>query len=115
MGSNYFDDWQNTSEENESTKSLKNNILDLNFQRIDKEFFKSCPSKSIDIAVLEKDIFLEVGEAFNLASPKQLGAILFEKLKLEDKPKKTKTGQYSTAEDILSYLAKDHSIVAKIL
>ena len=68
-----------------------------------------------DIAVLEKDIFAEVGETFNLASPKQLGVILFEKLKLVDKPKKTKTGQYSTAEDILSYLAKDHPIVAKIL
>jgi len=68
-----------------------------------------------DIAVLEKDIYTEVGETFNLASPKQLGVILFEKLKLVDKPKKTKTGQYSTAEDILSYLAKDHPIIAKIL
>ena len=68
-----------------------------------------------DIAVLEKDIYGEVGETFNLASPKQLGVILFEKLKLVDKPKKTKTGQYSTAEDILSYLAKDHPIVDKIL
>ena len=68
-----------------------------------------------DIAVLEKDIFEEVGENFNLASPKQLGVILFEKLKLVDKPKKTKTGQYSTAEDILSYLAKNHPIVGKIL
>jgi DNA polymerase-1 len=68
-----------------------------------------------DIAILEKDIFEEVGETFNLASPKQLGIILFEKLKLVDKPKKTKTGQYSTAEDILSYLAKEHPIVAKIL
>jgi DNA polymerase-1 len=68
-----------------------------------------------DIAALEKDIYTEVGETFNLASPKQLGVILFEKLKLVDKPKKTKTGQYSTAEDILSYLAKDHPIVAKIL
>ena len=50
-----------------------------------------------------------------MASPKQLGPILFEKLKLVDKPKKTKTGQYSTAEDVLSYLAKDHQIVADIL
>tara|TARA_B100001059_G_scaffold73116_2_gene70494 strand:+ start:7199 stop:10027 length:2829 start_codon:yes stop_codon:yes gene_type:complete len=68
-----------------------------------------------DIAILEKGIFTEAGETFNLASPKQLGVILFEKLKLVDKPRKTKTGQYSTAEDILSYLAKDHPIVAKIL
>ena len=50
-----------------------------------------------------------------MASPKQLGPILFEKLKLVDKPKKTKTGQYSTAEDVLSYLAKDHQIVEDIL
>ncbi len=50
-----------------------------------------------------------------MASPKQLGPILFDKLKLVDKPKKTKTGQYSTAEDVLSYLAKDHPIVDNIL
>ena len=50
-----------------------------------------------------------------MASPKQLGPILFDKLKLVDKPKKTKTGQYSTAEDVLSYLAKEHKIVADIL
>ena len=68
-----------------------------------------------DIALLEKNIFEEVGETFNIASPRQLGAILFEKLKLVNKPKKTKTGQYSTAEDILSYLAKEHPIVAMIL
>ncbi|MDA9887510.1 DNA polymerase, partial [Flavobacteriaceae bacterium] len=57
----------------------------------------------------------QAGEEFNLASPKQLGPILFEKLKLVDKPKKTKTGQYSTAEDVLSYLAKEHQIVEDIL
>jgi DNA polymerase-1 len=50
-----------------------------------------------------------------LASPKQLGPILFEKLKLVDKPKKTKTGQYSTAEEVLSTLAKEHSIVSDVL
>ena len=68
-----------------------------------------------DILRLEKEIYTQAGEKFNLASPKQLGPILFEKLKLVDKPKKTKTGQYSTAEDVLSYLAKDHQIVADIL
>lgn len=68
-----------------------------------------------DISSLEKAIYSTAGEDFNLASPKQLGVVLFEKLKLVDKPKKTKTGQYSTAEDILSYLAKDHPIVAQIL
>lgn len=68
-----------------------------------------------DVDRLEKNIFEQAGEEFNLASPKQLGPILFDKLKLVDKPKKTKTGQYSTAEDVLSYLAKDHQIVADIL
>ncbi len=68
-----------------------------------------------DIDSLEKSIYEQAGETFNLASPKQLGPILFEKLKLVDKPKKTKTGQYSTAEDVLSYLAKGHPIVADIL
>ena len=68
-----------------------------------------------DIQSLEKNIFDAAGEAFNLASPKQLGPILFEKLKLVDKPKKTKTGQYSTAEEVLSTLAKEHSIVSDVL
>ena len=68
-----------------------------------------------DISELESAIYEQAGETFNIASPKQLGPILFDKLKLVDKPKKTKTGQYSTAEDVLSYLAKDHKIVRDIL
>ena len=68
-----------------------------------------------DIATLEAKIYEVAGEAFNIASPKQMGIILFEKLKLVDKPKKTKTGQYKTSEDILSYLAKDHEIIRNIL
>ncbi|MEC8090715.1 MAG: DNA polymerase I [Bacteroidota bacterium] len=68
-----------------------------------------------ETATLEEQIYEQAGEPFNLASPKQLGPILFDKLKLVDKPKKTKTGQYSTAEDVLSNLAKDHAIVADIL
>ncbi|MFY0602777.1 MAG: DNA polymerase I [Flavobacteriaceae bacterium] len=68
-----------------------------------------------DIARLEKNIFEQAGEEFNIASPKQLGVVLFENMKLVEKPKKTKTGQYSTAEDVLSYLAKDHQIIADIL
>jgi DNA polymerase-1 len=67
-----------------------------------------------DIDRLEKAIYLQAGEEFNIASPKQLGIVLFEKLKLIDKPKKTKTGQYATGEDILSYLAKDHQIIRDI-
>lgn len=68
-----------------------------------------------DISNLENEIYTAAGETFNIASPKQLGTILFEKLKLVEKPKKTKTGQYSTAEDVLSYLAKDHLIIQNVL
>jgi len=67
-----------------------------------------------DISRLEKNIFKQAGEEFNIASPKQLGIVLFENMKLVDKPKKTKTGQYSTAEDVLSYLAKEHQIIRYI-
>ena len=83
---------------------------------LDTQFLKEL-SKTLfsDIKILEKNIFEEAGESFNLASPKQLGVILFDRLKLVEKPKKTKTGQYSTAEDILSFLAKTHPIVAKIM
>ena len=68
-----------------------------------------------DIEQLEQNIYKQAGEEFNIGSPKQLGIVLFENMKLVDKPKKTKTGQYSTAEDVLSYLAKDHEIIADIL
>ncbi|MFK8279479.1 DNA polymerase I [Capnocytophaga canimorsus] len=68
-----------------------------------------------DISTLENAIFALAGETFNLASPKQLGDILFEKLKIADKPKKTKTGQYATSEAILSDFAEHHPIVAQIL
>ena len=68
-----------------------------------------------DINRLEKNIFEQAGEEFNIASPKQLGIVLFEHMKLVDKPKKTKTGQYSTAEDVLSNLSKEHTIIANVL
>jgi len=68
-----------------------------------------------DINLLEKEIFSQSGEDFNIASPKQLGLILFEKLKLVKKPKKTKTGQYSTSEDVLSYLSKEHKVISDVL
>jgi len=66
-------------------------------------------------AKVEKEIFDLAGETFNIGSPKQLGDILFEKLKLMDKPKKTKTGQYATGEEILTKLASKSKIVGKIL
>lgn len=90
--------------------------MELEGINLDKDFLKSLSEQlDKDIANLEKQIYEAAGEEFNIASPKQLGVILFEKMKLVDKPKKTKTGQYSTAEDVLSYLAKDHQIVQDIL
>ena len=84
---------------------------------LDVPFLKSL-SKELgdDITQLESRIYEIAGEKFNLASPKQLGDILFDKLKIGGaKQKKTKTGQYATGEEILSYLAKDNEIVSAIL
>lgn len=65
---------------------------------------------------LEQKIYETAGEKFNLASPKQLGDVLFDKLKIGGpKQKKTKTGQYATGEEVLSYLANDNEIVRDIL
>ena len=63
----------------------------------------------------EKKIYGIAGEEFNIGSPKQLGEILFEKLRLIEKPKKTKSGQYATGEEILSKLASEHEIASDIL
>ncbi len=69
---------------------------------------------SKDIKILEDNIYAIAEKEFNLASPRQLGIVLFEDLKLLEKPKKTKTGQYSTSEDILRKL-DDHQIIRDIL
>ncbi len=63
----------------------------------------------------EESVYAQAGVRFNLASPKQLGEVLFEKLKLDPKAKKTKTGQYQTGEDVLSKLANQHQIIHDIL
>jgi DNA polymerase-1 len=90
--------------------------MELEGINLDEEFLHSLSSDlNNDIAALEKKIYEDAGTEFNIGSPKQLGEILFDKLKLVDKPKKTKTGQYSTAEDVLSYLAKDHKIIQNVL
>ena len=90
--------------------------MELEGINLDKEFLNSLSEDlNNDISNLEKKIYEVAGEEFNIGSPKQLGEILFDKLKLVDKPKKTKTGQYSTAEDVLSFLAKDHEIVQNVL
>ncbi len=90
--------------------------MELEGINLDVAFLKSLEKDlNNDIKTLEESIYKEAGETFNIASPKQLGEILFGKLKLVDKPKKTKTGQFSTAEDVLSYLAKDHKIIKDVL
>ncbi len=90
--------------------------MELEGINLDKGFLNSLSEQlDKDIKTLEAKIYETAGEEFNIASPKQLGIVLFEKMKLVDKPKKTKTGQYSTSEDVLSYLAKDHEIIRNIL
>lgn len=90
--------------------------MELEGINLDEDFLKSLSSElEKDIATLEKKIYEDAGEEFNIASPKQLGIILFEKLELVKKPKKTKTGQYSTSEDVLSYLASEHEIIKSVL
>ena len=83
---------------------------------LDTKFLKELSKVLLkDIKSLENLIYNEAGVDFNLASPKQLGSVLFDELKLVEKPKKTKTGQYSTSEDALSSLAKEHKIISNIL
>lgn len=67
------------------------------------------------IEKLEKEVYEAAGSEFNLGSPKQVGEVFFEKLKLVEKPKKTKTGQYKTDEQTLSSLAHEHDVVRKLL
>jgi len=93
-------------------------LADIEFEgvRIDhdtlKEFSKELET---DIAKLEKTVYEKAGVRFNIASPKQLGEVLFEKLMLDPKAKKTKTGQYQTGEDVLLSLAAKSDIVRDIL
>ncbi|HCY46170.1 MAG TPA: DNA polymerase I [Flavobacteriales bacterium] len=74
-------------------------------------------SKELEVILveLEKSIKLTAGTEFNLDSPKQLGQILFEVLKISDKPKKTPSGQYKTSEDVLATYKEDHPIISEIL
>jgi DNA polymerase-1 len=90
--------------------------MELEGINLDSDFLGSLAGDlEADITRLTQEIYEAAGEEFNISSPKQLGIILFEKMKLVEKPKKTKTGQYSTAEDVLSYLAKDHPIIMNVL
>jgi len=90
--------------------------MELEGIKLDTNFLNSLSDNLVeDIQKLEKSIYSEADIEFNLASPKQLGDVLFDHLKLVDKPKKTKTGQYATGEEILSKLASKHDIVKNIL
>ena len=112
-------------EKNNLTKLFKNiemplvNVLsgmEIEGINIDKDYLKTLSDElTKDIINLESKIYREANVEFNLASPKQLGDVLFDHLKLVEKPKKTKTGQYKTGEEILSVLAPKHKIVANIL
>ena len=68
-----------------------------------------------DMLQVQREIFTIAGEEFNVGSPKQLGEILFDKLKLDKNAKKTRTGQYATGEEILSKLEEEHEIARKVL
>lgn len=93
-------------------------LADMEFEgiKVDTEFLNDY-SKELDIEAkaAEERVYAAAGVRFNLASPKQLGEVLFEKLKLDPKAKKTKTGQYATGEDVLAKLALQNPIVDDIL
>jgi DNA polymerase-1 len=93
-------------------------LADMEYEgvRIDHETLKEFSKELVvDIARYEKTVYEKAGVRFNIASPKQLGEVLFEKLMLDPKAKKTKTGQYQTGEDVLMSLAAKSDIVRDIL
>lgn len=83
-------------------------IDNLGLQQVSEEFGK-------EIQNIENQIYESAGMQFNIASPRQLGEVLFEKLKIDAKAKKTKTGQYATGEDVLQKLVDKHPIVKQVL
>jgi DNA polymerase I len=93
-------------------------LTDMEFEgiRIDMDFLKTY-SKELEIEAKEAEekVYETAGVRFNLASPKQLGEVLFEKMKLDPKAKKTKTGQYATGEEVLAKLANNNPICEQIL
>ncbi len=93
-------------------------LVDMEFEgvKVDTDFLSDY-SKVLekDAKLAEESVFEQAGVRFNLASPKQLGEVLFDILKLDPKAKKTKTGQYATGEDVLSKMAAKHKIVDDIL
>ena len=100
--------------ENPLAKVLTN--MEFEGIKVDVDFLNTY-SKELDIDAkkAEESVYAQAGVRFNLASPKQLGEVLFEKLQLDPKAKKTKTGQYATGEDVLAKLANKHKICDDIL
>ena len=93
-------------------------LTDMEFEgiKVDQVFLNSYSKElEIDAKRCEESVYHQAGVRFNLASPKQLGEVLFDKLQLDPKAKKTKTGQYATGEDVLLKLANKHKIVDDIL
>ncbi|MCC6835878.1 MAG: DNA polymerase I [Cytophagales bacterium] len=93
-------------------------LADMEFEgvSIDEETLKwMSDALKTDSHKVQKEIYQIAGTEFNIASPKQLGEILFDKMKLLDKAKKTKTGQYATGEEVLLKLADNYEIARKIL
>ena len=83
---------------------------------LDSHFLKNLSKKTTkDLNILKEKIYKIAGVEFNISSPKQLGEVLFERLKISSKPKRTKTGQYSTSEDILAELVDENIIIKLIL
>ena len=90
--------------------------IESNGVLLDTEALKqSSEHFTAQMAAIEKEIYELAGEEFNIASPKQVGEILFDKLKIVDKARKTKTGQYVTSEEVLESLRHKHPVVEKIL
>ncbi|MCX6202499.1 MAG: DNA polymerase I, partial [Bacteroidetes bacterium] len=93
-------------------------LTDMEFEgvKIDNNFLNEYSKLlEVDAKQFEENVYAQAGVRFNLASPKQLGEVLFDKLKLDPKAKKTKTGQYATGEDVLVKLSNQHKIVDDIL
>ncbi len=91
-------------------------IMERTGVRIDSEALRqSSEILTEEMLKLEKEIHTIAGFEFNVGSPMQVGEILFDRLKLDDKAKKTKTGQYSTSEDVLEKIRSKHPIIGKIL
>ena len=103
---------------NEVENPLVRVLVDMEFEgvKVDIDFLKEYSKVlEVDAKISEERVYKQAGVRFNLASPKQLGEVLFDILKLDPKAKKTKTGQYATGEEVLQKMATKHKIVDDIL